>query len=274
MSNTTKFNKIFYSTCLIIIVSVVSTTILPDILYFTRMTIINNMSLIYKGDEEEDEEKNILKPIDMTSIALPFGIDRNLHMNNARFVYELNFSRRHFFNKLGIWKILKEKNMNCIVVSQTIRYRKEIKIFQLFTIQSKILDWDDDENCIYIETRFISKKDKFVIAIHHCKYKLVGNKILKNSKYITADIISPTNLLLEAKLITKDYQKDKNYFIKYWELGNELNSNELNPNKRSKVTKITNTTINRKLFDTNDDELTSLSLSGLTPVKTVMTPVK
>lgn len=256
-----KFNTVFYSTCIIIIGTVVSTTILPDIIYFSRMAITNNLSLFYKEDNEyNDDHISISKPIDMTCIALPFGIDRNLHMNNARYVYELNFSRRNFFNKLGLWKLLKQKKMNCIVTAQTIRYRKEIKIFELFTIQSKILDWNDDENCIYIETKFLRKKDRFVIAIHHCKYKLVSS-----SKGNT-EIVSPTKLLLEAKLIPKDYQKVENYFIKYWEIGNDISSIELNPQKKQKVS----TSPNRRLFD-DDDEIT---LSGLTPLKTIMTPVK
>lgn len=248
---------VLVSSCMIILVTGITTTLLPDLVYFTRMLIINS-----SNDDDENEVKDISKEINTTSIALPFGIDRNLHMNNARHLYEINFSRRYLFNRLGLWKILKENELNCLVVGQTIRYRKEILIFELFNIKSKILDWDDDTNSIYIETKFLNKKDNFVIAIHHCKYKLVGNNSKKKNS------MTPTNLLIAANLIPKNYQKtERNSFIKYWDMANDISSSELNPNK--KKTKPLN--INRRIFDSNDD---LLSLSGLTPVKTVLTPVK
>jgi hypothetical protein len=153
--------------------------------------------------------------------------------------------------------------MNCVIVAQTIRYRKEISIFEMFNIQSKILDWDDDTNSIYIETKFLNKKDNFVLAIHHCKYKLVSKKKNSNIK------MTPTKLLQHANLIAKNYHKtERSSFIKYWEMGNEISSRELNPKKNDiEFPK----PISRRIFDSNDD---LLSLSGLTPVKTVLTPVK
>ena len=74
----------------------------------------------------------------------------------------------------------------------------------------------------------MSKKDKFVNAIHHCKYKIISNK-KSNS------IMTPTKLLLQANLIQEDHKRNlKNFFIKHWELGNEISSNELNPKKKRK----------------------------------------
>ena len=81
--------------------------------------------------------------------------------------------------------------------------------------------------------------------------------------------MTPTMLLLAANLLPKDYKKnEKDYFIKYWELGNEISSNQLNPKKNDSNELLP---VARRIFDSNDD---LLSLSGLTPVKTVITPIQ
>ena len=79
--------------------------------------------------------------------------------------------------------------------------------------------------------------------------------------------MTPTKLLLQANLIQEDHKRNlKNFFIKHWELGNEISSNELNPKKGKKepITPDRRTLI--------DDDMSS-SLSGLTPIKTILSPV-
>lgn len=69
----------------------------------------------------------------------PNDIDRNNHMNNARYIYLLNFSRRRLFYALGLWPILQKHGLNLVVKSQMIRHRKELKVWDVYLIRSRVI---------------------------------------------------------------------------------------------------------------------------------------
>jgi acyl-CoA thioesterase FadM len=175
-------------------------------------------------------------------------IDRNGHMNNSKFIYELNFSRRIFFNELGIWTILKAQNLNLVIQAQTIRYRKELKLWQKYKISTRIISWSDREGCFYIETKFISTADSFIVAIHHAKYRLVVSSSFNSNSPRDLKYLSPTFLLKKANLLPSEWNweeisysdsnsflpessTDKSSFLGCWERANSISSKTLNPHR-------------------------------------------
>jgi len=111
-------------------------------------------------------------------IVLPADIDRNGHMNNARYIYYLNFTRRRLFNSLGIWVICNQWETNMVVQAQSIRFRRELVIGQTYDIRTRIVAWHEAQHCFFIESVFISTNkitgDEFINAIHYVKYRLVN----------------------------------------------------------------------------------------------------
>lgn len=193
--------------------------------------------------------------------VLPSWIDRNKHMNNARYIYELNFSRRRALNKMGIWPYLHENDLNLIIKSQYIRYRKELVLGQEFEIHTRILSWSDTDNIIHIETKFvIPDLNNFVAAIHYTKYFLMKKKS-KNSGNILdyfnifnnttnqnspsnnskAPTPTPTEIFRILKLIPEESYAIKsptnlceydNLILDYLEKADQVSSKKLNPNKK------------------------------------------
>lgn len=107
-------------------------------------------------------DSNIIETNDyteLTMVVLPHHIDRNGHMNNSNYFYQLNFSRRHFMIKMKLFQLLQQLNLNIIVQSQTIRYRKELKLFQPYTIRTRIISWNDRDKSFYLESKFIITKN-------------------------------------------------------------------------------------------------------------------
>jgi acyl-CoA thioesterase FadM len=150
-------------------------------------------------------------------------IDRNKHMNNAKYVDKTNFARRHFFVTLGIWPKMKRQGLNMIVRAQCIRYRRELSLWQSYIIRHKLLAIDDAEKSLYLEARFIS--NDFVCAIQYVKYTLVGKGKEKN----------PTvSSFLNSCGYDVSMVKDVPETIKAWESSNGLSSRELNPKKTVK----------------------------------------
>lgn len=202
--------------------------LLPDVAYLVRMWYINNFT-----KEMSDEEKlaaysltatgcGVIQEIDAfnSMVHLP-DLDRNGHMNNARYLRELCFSRRHFFKRLGLWRQLDACKTNAVIAAQTIRYRSEQFLFARFSIQSMIVCYSDAEQCLYLESRFMDKTSGFVAAVHVCKYRLLGKAGL------------PSKLLRAAGLPVTDLpdSTDRVPFLAHWAAANTASSEELRPHK-------------------------------------------
>ena len=164
------------------------------------------------------------------SIVLPVDIDRNKHMNNFRYIRELNFARRHFFVSSGLWTYLQTQKLNLIVRTQTIRHRKELHCWQRYTIRTRLLGWSEIDKSYYLEARFES--NGFVHAIHHTKY------IIIRQKGTDPDTSSPTLLLKSAMVnihnnLSLSERENLPLFISTWNDANDISSQELNPAKHT-----------------------------------------
>ena len=156
------------------------------------------------------------------------NIDRNGHMNNFRYIRELNFARRHFFVSSGLWSYLRAQKLNLVVRTQTIRHRKELRCWQRYTIRTRLLGWSEIDKSYYLEARF--EIDGFVHAIHHTKYIIIRQEGINRKK------VSPTLLLQSAMVnihnnLSLSEKENLPLFISTWNEANEISSKELNPTK-------------------------------------------
>ncbi|CAG0916191.1 unnamed protein product [Notodromas monacha] len=88
------------------------------------------------------------------------------HMNNARFLRELDFARIDFFVRLGALRIIRAAGNTVWVGASTIRYRKPIYLFSPYRIRTRIAHWDSHD--VYLSHRFESLNG-FVHAIGYSK---------------------------------------------------------------------------------------------------------
>ena len=201
--------------------------IIPDYYYSLRMLIIEYLTKKDTNPEITLDKSGIV----YHSIVLPVDIDRNLHMNNFRYIRELNFARRHFFVSSGLWSYLKAQKLNLVVRTQTIRHRKELHCWQRYTIRTRLLGWSELDKSYYLEARFES--NGFVHAIHHTKYIIIRKKGTNPNAY------SPTLLLKSAMVnihnnLSLSEKENLPLFITTWNEANEISSQELNPDRLMK----------------------------------------
>lgn len=200
---------------------------IPDIPYYFRMFCITHLTSTVANKNSSFDVNANPKPITFEARVFPCDIDRNGHMNNARYIRELNFARRHFFVSLGLWAYGQSNNINFIVGSQTIRYRRELHVFQYYTIEHRILAWSNSEKCFYIEAKFI--RNKFVMAVQVVKYMIVGSTHLDKLR------LQPTEIMKACGILPNDFEcKDQiSPFVDAWEISNRISSLELNPSKKN-----------------------------------------
>ncbi|KAJ1528883.1 hypothetical protein ONE63_007252 [Megalurothrips usitatus] len=102
------------------------------------------------------------------------------HMNNARYVRDLDFARFHFYDRSGMYEEIVRRKGHALQGATTVRYRRTIPIFTPYKIVTKLVHWDD--KAIYLEQQFITVPDGFVRAVILSKQSLLDIDVLDMMK--------------------------------------------------------------------------------------------
>lgn len=138
-----------------------------EVNYFIRSFWCGLMCILFK------KYVHVLDTTTYSSACLTTDMDFLLfHMNNSRYLREVDFARMEFYKRTGLWGAIREKGGLPVQGGTNIRYRKFIRTFSLYTISSRIIYWD--ENSIYMEHRFVCRSDSFVNAIVHCRQRVIN----------------------------------------------------------------------------------------------------
>lgn len=107
------------------------------------------------------------------SACLTTDLDLYLtHMNNARYLREIDLARVEFVLRTGLWPELRRRGGLMFTIANSVRYRKFVRTFARYEIRTRIVYWDDVS--IFFEFRFVSKADGFIRAVVHNRQRVVG----------------------------------------------------------------------------------------------------
>jgi acyl-CoA thioesterase FadM len=106
--------------------------------------------------------KDVLNsPSVLHAIVLPSDIDHHLHMNNSKYLREMDFGRQKIYFESGMAEAMRKLRGSTRVAAISIRYRRSLQLWERFTLSTKALHWSD---AFYLEQRFLNK-DGFTCAI-------------------------------------------------------------------------------------------------------------
>lgn len=83
----------------------------------------------------------------------PTDLDILRHMNNGKYLSIMDVARFDLMIRNGVIDVFTRENWYPVVVGQTISYRKSLNPWKKFTIESRILGFDDQ--AVYMEQRFV-----------------------------------------------------------------------------------------------------------------------
>ncbi|MCP2370178.1 acyl-CoA thioesterase FadM [Agromyces terreus] len=86
-------------------------------------------------------------------ITLPTDLDVNRHMNNGVYFSIMDVARFDMLVRTGVWRTMRERAWYPVVASETITFRKSLQLWQRFTIESRIMGYDD--KAVYLEQRYV-----------------------------------------------------------------------------------------------------------------------
>lgn len=140
--------------------------VLLELHYFLRMCLCVVLARFVK------KKTHILDTTTVSGICLTTDIDTLLyHMNNARYLRELDFARVDFYERTQLYRTIVLKGGAVVQGAATIRYRRFIRPFARFTITSRIIYWD--ETSVFMEHRFLTPSDNFINAIAICRQRIL-----------------------------------------------------------------------------------------------------
>ncbi|XP_037937240.1 protein THEM6 [Teleopsis dalmanni] len=110
------------------------------------------------------------------------------HMNNARYLRELDFARFSFYAINDMFKTFSKFGGVPVQGATNIRYRRAISIFNLYKVHTKLIWWD--EKALYLEHKFVTF-DGFVRAIAISKQSIANSNVIDMMKTFPETAVRP-----------------------------------------------------------------------------------
>lgn len=87
--------------------------------------------------------------------VLPGDLDTSLHMNNGRYWTLMDLGRADLLIRSGLWRAVLRNRWTPVVNAGSIRFRRELRLFQPFALTTRILTWG--ETWLVIEHKLVSR---------------------------------------------------------------------------------------------------------------------
>jgi len=100
-----------------------------------------------------------LDPVDGASTlrfrVWPHDLDTSLHMNNGRYWTLMDLGRADVMLRSGLWRAILRQGWVPVVSAAKIRFRRELRLFQRFRLETRIVAWTDSH--VVMEHRIVAR---------------------------------------------------------------------------------------------------------------------
>jgi acyl-CoA thioesterase FadM len=93
------------------------------------------------------------QPSELLFRVWPTDLDLSLHMNNGRYLTIMDLGRIDLIVRSGLWRAMREHGWTPIASTILIRFRREMRLFDKFRLQTQLVAWS--ESSVVIEHRFV-----------------------------------------------------------------------------------------------------------------------
>lgn len=99
----------------------------------------------------------------LTFRVWPHDLDTSLHLNNGRYWTLMDLGRTDLLIGSGLWRPVLRQGWTPVVSAGQIRFRRELRPFQAFDLETRLTHWNDTH--AVIEHRLMLRKTGVVAAI-------------------------------------------------------------------------------------------------------------
>ncbi|XP_076619243.1 protein THEM6 [Colletes latitarsis] len=153
--------------CACLLTIVLALYILFDVNYFLRIGFTIGVGRLFHKKKKIFDTTTIYGVCTTQDVDLVFK-----HMNNARYLRELDFARFHYYDSSGIFAAVAKRGGGAVQGASSTRYRRPIPIFMPYKVTTKLVYWEGKN--FYLEHEFISLTDGFIRAVGLSKQTVTG----------------------------------------------------------------------------------------------------
>lgn len=107
-------------------------------------------------------------PVKTPLLVFPNDLDLNGHVNNGVYLTYADLGRFDMLLRAGVFGKILKQGWYPVVVSQTVRFYKSLKLFQRFTIETRVIGWD--EKNVLMEQRYERGEDLLAVVIVNSRF--------------------------------------------------------------------------------------------------------
>lgn len=109
--------------------------------------------------------------------VLPTDLDILMHVNNGVYFSFMDFGRWNMIFRNGVYDLSLKKGWYSVVAGETIRFRRSLKLWDKFSLETKVIG--HDEKNIFIRQRFYRKGELMAAALVRVSFlKRSGGRVL------------------------------------------------------------------------------------------------
>lgn len=116
--------------------------------------------------------------------TLPTDIDILRHMNNGRYLSLFDLGRWDLLVRTGLWDVMRANKWYAVVSAETVTFRKSLRLWQRFDIESRMLGHDD--RAVYMEHRVVVGGELYTRAIIRSRLLRVAGGTLPHDELFAA----------------------------------------------------------------------------------------
>ncbi len=110
----------------------------------------------------------VLGPCSTPFRVLPTDLDVLRHVNNGVYFSLMDLARVDLMRRSGLFGKLVKRGWYPVVMAETMQFRRSLKLFERFTIVTRVLTWD--EKGILVEQRFERRGETVARAILRSRF--------------------------------------------------------------------------------------------------------
>lgn len=102
---------------------------------------------------------------ELNLIVLPNDLDLGMHVNNGRYLTLCDLSRFDLFVRSGLLAVMKQRKWIPLVAYHDMNYKSSLKVFQKFSLEMNISDFDS--KYFYSEHKFMRGSKLIAQGVSH-----------------------------------------------------------------------------------------------------------
>ena len=129
---------------------------------------------------------DVLDEMELTFRVLPNDLDVNMHMNNGRYATIMDLGRIDMMQRIGLFRHVVKNKWMPILAAEELQFLRPLKLFQTYTLATRLLHWDD--KWFYFEQKFRSNDKEIARAVvktqlRKGRMKVSAEEIMEKLKY-------------------------------------------------------------------------------------------